>query len=298
MNVATLLHTYQRSVPVGFRPNPAETIEKGIELGADPVQQDLFAITAGIADVKSAGELSELGKSKGVQSWQMGAYAVAGALAGSPTSGGSLIAAVEGLFADPISRGFFALAGGLAGTQATAQIKEVTAGYGQSPAENGLLGVAAAVIGPEGAVEAIQAGLEEGESSREGSLLGLATALAGGAQELKPMVSLARDFASHPELVGTYAVAAALAGEGASSALRMAEDLGENPREKALFAVVGGLVGAERGPGFVRMSRALSPDPDQVGSMAVAAALTGAMTSPEREAAAAAVTLFLEPAEV
>jgi hypothetical protein len=294
MNVTSLKIAAPRSA--GFRPNPAETIEKGVELGADAVQQDLFAFTAGVSDVKSAPDFAEVGKSRGSTSWQKGAYSVAASLAGTPAAGMGLVQTVESLFEDPIARGFFAVAGGLAGAEQTGQLKEITTGYVKDSAENGVLGVAAAVAGPEGAGEAINAGLSEGKDSKEGSLFALATSLAGGAQELGPTVNIARDFASTPELAGPYAVAVAMAGQDqAASALRMAEDLGENEQEKALFAIVGGLVGAERGPGFIRMSRALSPNQAQVGTMALAAALTGADASKEKETVAAAVALLFEP---
>lgn len=275
-----------------LRPNPAETIEKGVELGADPVQQDLFALSAGVADVKSAAEFAEVGRSKGVDSWQKGAYSVASALAGSPAAGLGLIQTVESLFADPTSRGLFAVAGSLSRGEDLAALKDLTTGYGATPSETGLLGVAGAVAGLEGAQEAINLGLSEGRNSQEGAYFALATALVGGAQELGSTLDIARDFASSPTLAGPYAVAAALAGaDEATAALRMAEDLGHNDNEKAMFALVGGLVGAERGPGFVRMSRALSPTEAQTGAMAVAAALTSAGTESPREAAVAAAVL-------
>ena len=276
-----------------LRPNPAETIEKGVELGADPVQQDLFALSAGVADVKSASEFAELGRSKGESSWQKGAYSVAGALTGSPAAGLGLVSTVESLFQDPVSRGFFAVAGSVVGSEELSAIKDITTGYGATPAENGLLGVAAAVAGLEGAQEAVNIGLAEGKSTEEGAYFALATALAGGAQGLGSTLDVARDFASSPTLAGPYAVAAALAGpEDATAALRMAEDLGQTDAEKAMFALVGGLVGAERGPGFVRMSRALSPTEGQTPAMAVAAALTAAGTDTSREAAVAGAVLL------
>lgn len=279
----------------GFRPDPAETIEKGVELGADAVQQDLFALSAGISDVKSAPDFAELGKSKSADSWQKGAYSVAAALSGTPAAGAGIVQTVESLFADPTSRGFFAVAAAVAGTDQLERLKDITTGYGGNTAENGVIGVAAALAGAEAAGETINAGLGEGKDTREGSLFTLAAAIAGGAEELGPAVSVARNYASSPELAGPYAVAAALAGDNAVPSLRMAEDLGQNDQEKALFALVGSLVGVDRAPGFVRMSRALSPNESQVGSMALAAALTGAAASNEKEAVAAAVALLLEP---
>lgn len=131
----------------GFRPDPAETIEKGIELGSDPVQQDLFALSAGVSDVKSAADFVEVGKSKGQDSWQKGAYSVAASLSGTPAAGAGLVQTVEGLFSDPTSRGYFAVAGGLAGSEEMVRLKDITTGFGANPTENGVLGVAAAIAG-------------------------------------------------------------------------------------------------------------------------------------------------------
>lgn len=290
MNISTFVPASTR-----LRPDPAKTIEKGLELGQDPVQQDLFAVSTAISGVKNAAEFSDLGKARGTDSWQKGAYAIAASLTGSAATGLSLLQSVEELFADPVARGFFGVAGGLAGASDLNHLKDVTTGFGATPLENGLLGVAAAVAGPEGASEAIHVGLNEGQNSREGSQFALATAVAGGAQGVGIALQVARDFASVPELAGPYAVAASLAGrEDAVSVLRMAEDMGQNNSEKALFSLVGALVGVERAPGFVRMSRAMAPTEGQIPRLAVAAALTGSQASAKEAAVAAALSLGLE----
>ena len=296
MRISQIASTISTQPGGRIRPNPAETVEKGLELGEDSVQQDLFALSTGISGVQASKAFIDLGKLKGDGSWQKGAYAAASALSGSTATGLALVDTVESLFSDPIQRGFFALAGSLAGQEQVAGLKDLTTGYGKSPTENGLLGVASAIAGPEGAQEALEVGLAEGRDVHEGTYFAVATALAGGVRELGPTLDIARDFASSQALSGPYAVAAALSGaDSAASVLRMAEDLGQTVQEKALFGVVGGLVGAERGPGFVRLARALADQESQVPAFAVAAALTGVDATPEQVGAASAMVLAFEP---
>lgn len=282
------------------RPNPADTIATGQELGTDDTQKDLFALSAGVAGIEMAPALAKLGKEKAPEgaSWQMGAYAVAGGLAGGPALGSAIVDAVEKAVSDPAAQGLVAVAAGADGPDAVADIRRASAGLGKSGAQEGLFGVAAGVAGVESADEAIEVGLAEGDNDTEAAYFALATAVAGGARELGSAISMARDFASHPDLNGPYAVAAALAGkDNARSALRMAEGMGQTVEEKAAFSLAGALAGVERAPGFIRMARAMADNESQVPAMAVAATLTGAPTSAQRTTAVAGAILFQEQAK-
>lgn len=278
-----------------IRPNPADTIATGQELGADDTQKDLFALSAGVAGTEMAKSLAEFAKTHSHESWQMGVYAIAGALAGGPALGTTVVAAVEKVVSDPTARGMLAVASAVEGPGSIADIRRASAGLGETTAQEGLFGVAAGVAGVEVADEAIELGLAKGRNGTEAAYYALATAVAGGVRELGPSVEMAEDFASAPELNGPYAVAASLAGRGnARSVLRMAESLGSNPQEKAAFSLAAGLAGVERAPGFIRMARAMAENESQTPAMTVAATLTGAPSSAQRMVAAAGMTLFHE----
>lgn len=279
------------------RPNPADTISTGQALGADDTQKDLFALSAGVAGIDMAPALAKFGKEKatGGASWQMGAYAVAGGLAGGPALGSAIVESVEKAVADPSARGLVAVAAGFEGPGAVEDIRRASAGLGKNGAQEGLFGVAAGVAGVQLADEAIELGMAEGSDDTEAAYYALATAVAGGARELGSAISMAEDFASHPALQGPYAVAAALAGkENARSALRMAEGMGRTVEEKAAFSLAGALAGVERAPGFIRMARAMAENENQVPAMTVAATLTGAPASTKNATAVAGAVLFQE----
>lgn len=295
MNVQSYKHANYLSQNRPIRPNPADTISTGQELGTDDTQKDLFSISAGIAGVRQAPELAELGKSQGVNSWQQGGLAVAASLAGGAALGGVVMEAAKALSSDPVEQVYLTAASAFDGKEELQNIQRASSGLGDDSHQQGLFAIAAGVAGVQGAGEAIEVGLAEGQSKTEASFYAIATAVAGGARSLGPLLSIAEDFASDESLNGPYALAASLAGrDSAQSVLRMAEALGETPKEKAAFSLAGALLGAERAPGFIRLARATSENPSQIPAMTVAAALTGAPTSRNRATAVAGAMLFQE----
>jgi hypothetical protein len=277
------------------RPNPADTISTGQELGTDDTQKDLFALSAGVASIEMAKPLADFAKQRATSSWQIGAYAIAAGLAGGPALGSAVVEAVEKAVSDPAARGMLAVASGFEGPGSVENIRRASAGLGKSPAQEGLFGLAAGVGGERVADEAIELGLTEGQNDTEAAYYALATAVAGGVRQLGPTLAMAEDFASSPVLNGPYAVAASLAGrDNARSVLRMAESLGRTPEEKAAFSLAGALAGVERAPGFIRMARAMAENETQVPAMTVAATLTGAPTTAKNATAVAGSILFQE----
>ena len=293
MNIRSSSNFISRPV----RPNPADTISTGQELGTDDTQKDLFALSAGVSGVEMAKSLTDFAKKRAASSWLTGAYAIAGALAGGPALGSAVVDTVEKAVCDPVARGLLAVASGFEGPGSVEEIRRSSAGLGKTPAQEGLFGLAAGVAGVRGADEAIELGLAEGQNDTEAAYYALATAVAGGVRQLGSALEMAEDFASTPELNGPYAVAASLAGrDDARSVLRLAEGMGRTPAEKAAFGLAGALAGVERAPGFIRMARAMAENESQIPAMAVAATLTGAPTSAKIATALAGTMLFQEQA--
>ncbi len=282
-----------------IRPNPADTISTGQELGADDTQKDLFAVSAGIAQIQTAPANAEFGKSWGEGSWHQGALAMASALAGGPALASAVVSAVREARPDqPVLVAMLSVATAYEGAEALPDILALTSGLGETSKEQGLFAIAASVAGVRGADEAIEVGLSEGNGSTEQAYYAAATAAAGGSRALGPILNIAEDFASTPELRGPYALAAGLSGkDSATGVLRMAEALGQTSREKAAFSLAGSLLGVERTPGFIRMARAMAENEAQIPAMTIAAALTGAPTSARVATAIAGAVLFQEPSQ-
>ena len=280
------------------RPNPADTITTGQELGTDDIQKDLFSLSTGVAGTRKASSLAEFGKSQAKDSWHQGALAVAASLAGGAVLGAVVVKAAKALSSNPTEQAYLSTAAAFEGKEELLAIHRASEGLGDNAHQQGLFAIAAGVAGERGAGEAIDVGLSKGQNKTEAGFYSMATAVAGGARALGPLLRIAEDFASDESLNGPYALAASLAGrDSAQSVLRMAEALGETPKERAAFSLAGALLGAERAPGFVRLARAVSENPTQVPAMTVAAALTGAPTSRTRATAVVGAMLFQEQAQ-